>query len=113
MCLSNTHNLSFKTGTIMALTKQDLLWWVKVNPMVSLTVVLICMIVSLVQVQVEFCVKVKHDTIEPYMKLKSRIRETPDLSTNADSSTNIFFPLASTKGLILLLLLLMLVLNYC
>ena len=97
----------------MALTKQDLLWWVKVNPMVSLKVVLICMIVSLVQVQVEFRVKVTHDTIKPYMKLKSRIQGTPDLSTNADSSTNIFFSLTLTKGLILLLLLLMLVLIYC
>ena len=29
---------------------------------------------------------------------KSRIRETPNLSTDADNSTNICFPLAPTKG---------------
>ena len=45
--------------------------------------------------------------------LKSCIRETPNLLTDANSSTNIFFPLASTKGLILLLLLLLFLLSYC
>ena len=34
------------------------------------------------------------------MNEKSRLRETPNLLTNADSITNICFPLALTKGLI-------------
>ena len=33
-----------------------------------------------------------------FFKKKSRIRETPNLSTDADSSTNTCFPAAAAKG---------------